>query len=1396
MSDGKLALGAGYEIIKQTGRTEFGPVYKARDTERDETVAIRVRRDAPATEEAGRRLADRLAAVPHDAILPYRDCLVGHEEAGDVLCMVTDWIEGETLRMTMCRTGAGLSWVDAEPILTVTLDALIHACGCGLVHTAVSPAHVIVTTDGRTLVTGFGMLGWRDEAPERPAVPAAALDYAAPEFLTTPGFEGDPVSEIFSFAVCVHEALTCELPFLPACGGSAETFAKRWGAEKPEPAPLKRSVLRVLINARKFLKRALSPTREQRFQSLQEAAEAFREVRCRVIQHEDVDDYELLNLIGRGGYGAVYEARRQSDRRSVAFKYLALTAGVDRFKREAKILHRNPHPNIVEYVDFFATKSPTGDDQYFLVMELLPGMPGWTLSRRIREAAEGLDVGEIVRVFSGYLNGLQYLHDQRIIHRDIKPGNLYAPCDDKHRPKLIDLGIARDLSGTQTVGLIPGTWDYMAPELFAEDADRGTPQSDLYALALCLYEAAVGRPAMPRLPKSDREAASELMRRLKRNDPIDYSLPVFERSPWLADIVRRALLREPDKRFASATEMREALEEALLVVAADTQEEEDEPDTFPYAATDVLSATLDQEQAVRPPSPEPEAADASRQEPPDLAEPPKSGLWLTAAAAVLLLTAAATGVWYFMFGPGRIPALTIERPPSVSKEPKVDDTTSQQPEKPEKPDKPETTDGQPSNEPPVVVDAPRAELDALIARVSEPLPSGLPTADTVAQLSRLLARARTALDEHPNEEALAKACARIEEYGRNIPRRYSDAFNQAMDRKEQDKARDLLARWRTVLPHGAFLGLDRERAAESRAAMEGRLAATGAFDKAVSTLEAKLPRADDLRLADIPTLNREFAALKGLCTREWEGVTAADRDARAKGIEERLAVLVTNVLTVLRDSGTNTYLNGHDDSLLQQDIKAVTGADSAFRALAPAKSDAVVAELTAMRESREAFFVELTQLNRAVTALAAVKEEPARFEQVASRINAAEGRNRVGMLSEEKAAKLEAVRASLRKPAAAELAAIRDAADARGRKGQPVASLRGRLDDYRAKAPTVVAMLSDELEAAEKSVALWENRHRFGSAIKAFRSRVGALSAGDVGATDLQAVATELAGLRRAPHADVPPADVRTALDMLTAELKKAAESHVAKLGAAVATAYESGEDAEPIRRQLVALRQQAPDAVALAPQVYSEALLRAKPPEDLWVKQVVRALEDGKTAVDKPLRGADVNTEAVNHYLASAEGVRRGMDVTNMFVSDREALKFQAAVSAFWNAAAALSDKHAEQLDAATWRVIREQLVKQAQKTVEPKMMAMSPRRQTEIRRAFLGMACRIEALTRQISKCAEDDPLRLALQKYLQAPYYAPAIFDQGVIERVGMARIEWLIEMLKAKQGEEKEQDKSLD
>ncbi len=185
--------------------------------------------------------------------------------------------------------------------------------------------------------------------------------------------------------------------------------------------------------------------------------------------------------------------------KDTAIKEMIADRQANRFVREAKVLKAASHPHLVQYLDFVEIiEKNVGDERrLFLVLEYLRGMPGAGLRDRIKETLAGMDPVETLRLFKGYLGCLDHLHKNGIIHRDIKPGNLYAPVGAPEKAKIFDLGIAHDAEGTATHGQVPGTLDYMPPEFATQNSGRGSAQSDLYSIGVTLYQALTKRLPFP-----------------------------------------------------------------------------------------------------------------------------------------------------------------------------------------------------------------------------------------------------------------------------------------------------------------------------------------------------------------------------------------------------------------------------------------------------------------------------------------------------------------------------------------------------------------------------------------------------------------------------------------------------------------------------------------------------------------------------------------------------------------------------------------------------------------------------------------------------------------------------------------------------------------------------------
>ena len=204
-----------------------------------------------------------------------------------------------------------------------------------------------------------------------------------------------------------------------------------------------------------------------------------------------VGHYQLTERLGAGAYGEVWRAAHREDAAlEVAVKRvhgaLANDAEfVEALKGECRQLHRLDHPHIVRFRDLIVE-----DGGVSMVLELLEGRDVHT---RIQQSP--LPIAEVVQILEATLGGLSHAHAQGVVHRDVKPSNVFL-CDDG-RIKLLDFGVARaaDAAHATRSGALTGTLDYIGPERFS--GTGGGPVSDVYAAGLVAWEMLVGRPACP-----------------------------------------------------------------------------------------------------------------------------------------------------------------------------------------------------------------------------------------------------------------------------------------------------------------------------------------------------------------------------------------------------------------------------------------------------------------------------------------------------------------------------------------------------------------------------------------------------------------------------------------------------------------------------------------------------------------------------------------------------------------------------------------------------------------------------------------------------------------------------------------------------------------------------------
>ncbi len=303
--------------------------------------------------------------------------------------------------------------------------------------------------------------------------------------------------------------------------------------------------------------------------------------------------YKILEKIGEGGMGAVYKALHVKFNEVYALKvvlaaYLEDVTFLQRFQSEALLMRRidNPHALRVHDVD------ETEDGRPFFVMEFIDGDALDTVLARGALAPD-----RAIRIAMQACEALGAAHRLGVIHRDIKPGNLLLArtADGLDNVKVLDFGIAKVKAGsplregvsiTQT-GAFVGTPAYMSPEQCqGAHGDLLTGASDLYSLGVVLYHMLTGS-----VPFKADTAMGMLMAHLQQSPPDPRTL-CPDVPPQLVRVVFRALEKDPANRFASADEMRQALEDANsglgnTVVTSPRAVTTERPKTLPPAAQNV-----------------------------------------------------------------------------------------------------------------------------------------------------------------------------------------------------------------------------------------------------------------------------------------------------------------------------------------------------------------------------------------------------------------------------------------------------------------------------------------------------------------------------------------------------------------------------------------------------------------------------------------------------------------------------------------------------------------------------------------------------------------------------------------------------------------------------------------
>lgn len=271
--------------------------------------------------------------------------------------------------------------------------------------------------------------------------------------------------------------------------------------------------------------------------------------------------YRLTQVLGRGGMGAVYLAERDDGhyQQTVAIKLIRPNANaetlVQRFCNERQILAQFAHPNIARLLD----GGSHSDGRPYLVMEYIQGEP---IDQYCRNRQ--LSINERLQLFIKVCDAVAYAHQQGVIHRDLKPGNILVDTDGE--PKLLDFGIAKLLPANPNVaaeesitltGCSPLTPDFAAPEQLLNQAI--TPATDVYALGLLLFEILTEKkPHQSNIERVVTSAETPLPSQLNtarlKNSRLEHEID---------RITSQALARRPEQRYQSAQQLVQAIQNLL-----------------------------------------------------------------------------------------------------------------------------------------------------------------------------------------------------------------------------------------------------------------------------------------------------------------------------------------------------------------------------------------------------------------------------------------------------------------------------------------------------------------------------------------------------------------------------------------------------------------------------------------------------------------------------------------------------------------------------------------------------------------------------------------------------------------------------------------------------------------
>jgi serine/threonine protein kinase len=543
------ALGPRYRLERIVASNVDRVLFEAHDEMLKRRVGVRINfyRD-----ESSRtwflREAQALSQLDHPAIGHVYDAGV----IGDLAFRIGNWIDGEGLEDAVGRGPRSIPAVLS--LARDLLGALDHAHLQGMIVRRIVPASVLIGSSGRGTITDL-----RFSSYTLPAVPPGTTPdmpmFMAPE--VRDGAVGNPACDVYTAGALLYFAVTGQLPPLdprevhrpteirPTCPRAIERIVLRALKFAPGDRYLTASEMLedLAVDAGTFETRAVAVSKGP-LEAIEDSARWESWLRRAL-----GDDYELLALLGKGGFGRVYRVRDLHLEREVALKVLhpALTQDpevVERFRREAQLAARLSHPNIVNIYDIAG--------RFGLIWYTMELIDGPSLAQLV-ERDGPLPMPQVLRLLREALSALAHAHGFGLVHRDIKPENMLI--DPAGSVQITDFGLALALRGKYGGATSQsGTPQFASPEqLLGERVDQ---RSDLYSLAAVVYYALLGTPPFPGATTEQilaQQTTNQLPEaRALREDVSD----AFER------VLGRALSADVGSRYPSAAEFLQAVNRA------------------------------------------------------------------------------------------------------------------------------------------------------------------------------------------------------------------------------------------------------------------------------------------------------------------------------------------------------------------------------------------------------------------------------------------------------------------------------------------------------------------------------------------------------------------------------------------------------------------------------------------------------------------------------------------------------------------------------------------------------------------------------------------------------------------------------------------------------------------